>query len=389
MGNTLLQTSKGAAPRYLFIDGLRGIAASMVVLFHMAAGQHIPGLLAQMPGSVRWLFSHGDAGVFMFFVISGFVIANTLAARDVNAPTAAVFLVRRALRLDPPYWASIALICAVGALTERLMHKTTYALPSLRILLLHLTYLMGIFDRGRDFIEGVYWTLCLEIQFYITFAGLMLAATSLSARLGREYALDALLWPCLPLADLWAFDIAPFEARGFFVTHWYMFLTGVLVWRAVMRANVGEYRSSWIAALQLTVLGAAALLRRDSSLAVGVGTGLVVLAAGYAGGLTTWLGARAFQKLGILSYSLYLTHNVVTSVAFHLGYAITGQASVWLEAFWAVTVIAICLLSAFVFYRLFEAPCVGLAQRVRWPSAGNQGAGQPFSSTWADEQNIA
>jgi len=381
MGNTLPQTVATTAPRYRFIDGLRGIAASMVVLFHMAAGQHISALVAQMPRPVRWVFNHGDAGVFMFFVISGFVIANTLAARHVNAPMAGVFLVRRALRLDPPYWASIALVCAEEALSARLVHHAAYDPPSLRVLLLHLTYLTGIF--GQEFIEGVYWTLCLEIQFYITFAGLMIAVTALTARMGRERALDVLLWPCVLWADLWAFNVAPFEGRGFFVTHWYMFLTGVLVWRAVMRAEVGDYRPTRVAVLQLAALGTAALLRHDASLAVGFGTGSAILVAGYARGLRTWLGTRPFQILGMLSYSLYLTHNVVTGTAFHIGYAITGHASLWLEAFWSLMVIAGCLLCAFVFFRVFEAPCMLLAQRVRRLSTGG-GSSLPFSP-WAEE----
>ena len=78
-----------ASGRLALIDGLRGIAAMLVVLFHFCAVAH----LADVP-VLGWLFAHGNFGVEVFFVISGFVIAYSVR----NAQHTLPFLGRFALR---------------------------------------------------------------------------------------------------------------------------------------------------------------------------------------------------------------------------------------------------------------------------------------------------
>ena len=160
-------SQKAATPRLLFIDGLRGVAATAVLLFHIATSDffhHFPGMVQP----INKLFLHtGYLGVEIFFVISGFVIAYALRNAQINAPYTRTFLIRRSLRLDPPYWAAIAATLLVCALLTRLFHATTYGTPSPSTLLAHVFYLQGIL--GKPQILVVFWTLCYEIQFYLLY----------------------------------------------------------------------------------------------------------------------------------------------------------------------------------------------------------------------------
>ncbi|HLL46238.1 MAG TPA: acyltransferase family protein, partial [Longimicrobiaceae bacterium] len=104
-------------PRYVFIDALRGFAALAVVGFHAREGGHLAGLDAHLGPVLRAVLHRGDAGVTVFFVISGFVIAASMAHAHVTAGYVGRFLARRSVRLDPAYWASLALTVGVGVLS--------------------------------------------------------------------------------------------------------------------------------------------------------------------------------------------------------------------------------------------------------------------------------
>src|SRR3970282_136585 len=96
-----------AVNRYRSIDGMRGIAALGVVVFHLA-GNLKPELSILLPDFINVIFSYGYLGVPVFFVISGFVISLSVKDSPITANYAGNFILRRSIRLDPTYWASIA-----------------------------------------------------------------------------------------------------------------------------------------------------------------------------------------------------------------------------------------------------------------------------------------
>ena len=79
--------------RYRGLDGLRGVCALGILLFHC------DGLFHQ--GS---FLQHGYLAVDAFFILSGFVIALTYEDRLRSGSPPGVFLVNRARRLFPTYW---------------------------------------------------------------------------------------------------------------------------------------------------------------------------------------------------------------------------------------------------------------------------------------------
>lgn len=336
-------------PRYLGIDALRGLACVAVVLFHMKEGGHIDLLLAAAPRWLSIVLSHGDSGVAVFFVISGFVIANSMLRETVTGSYVARFLLRRSLRLDPPYWAAIALTTISSYFSAHLLADRIFVPPSWFELFLHLTYLVEL--AGQRAISTVFWTLCIEIQFYVSFALLMWLVSRLSREIGREYALNLVLLPCTVLAAFWLTPAVPFRIHGLFVEHWYLFLAGVWLWRAV---DDRHCRFSLIVVLvNFAILIALSWLAGRFSDLVGLYVAVFLLWFGRSGRLKKYGGGPLLQWLGLISYSLYLTHTTVTGASFRLAGLFTA-ANAMNETILLVLVTSLCCLFAWMFYLLFE-----------------------------------
>src|SRR6476619_3658253 len=111
------------------IDGLRGIAALLVVLFHLhlAVSRTATDWL-WFP--IDWIAKNGDKGVDIFFVISGFVIAMSVSKGARTFGYFGRFILRRSIRLDPPYWSAILLELVLLYSTLRLFPERPVVMPT-------------------------------------------------------------------------------------------------------------------------------------------------------------------------------------------------------------------------------------------------------------------
>ena len=173
-------------PRLAQLDALRGIAALAVVLFHYTTRYDQLFGHAQAP---LVAFPQGWLGVNLFFMISGFVIFMTLArtARPMD------FVVSRFSRLYPAYWGAIVLTFALTHAIG-LPGKTV----GWDVLAVNVTMVQGFF--GVPHVDGVYWTLEVELLFY--------AWALLSFRLGGAAGLRHFLFACLALRLVYAAALA-------------------------------------------------------------------------------------------------------------------------------------------------------------------------------------
>src|SRR5437763_1316729 len=97
---------------YHNLQVLRGVACLLVVVFHVACIEGKYGLGFSPLRPVRWV---GFAGVDLFFVLSGFIIAATCRA-DLGRPGRLPrYAFRRAWRIYPPYWFALAVMVGVYA----------------------------------------------------------------------------------------------------------------------------------------------------------------------------------------------------------------------------------------------------------------------------------
>ena len=166
-----LQRITTASHRYIAeVDGLRFIAIFSVMVFHVLySATHVPGTVLADSG-MNFLFypvTNGHRGVELFFVISGFILGLPFAAHYLaNAPAVKIgrFYLRRLTRLEPPY--ILALLLFYGAAV--VLHDVHAKDPGFFSgLLLRLGYAHGVVRNLRPTLDGVTWTLEIEVQFYL------------------------------------------------------------------------------------------------------------------------------------------------------------------------------------------------------------------------------
>lgn len=140
--------------RYYELDLLRFFAAIAVVLFHFLfrgqEGGYIPVSFEPLDAYAQY----GYLGVNLFFMISGFVILLSAMNRS-----ATQFVISRVTRLYPAFWVSVSLTALVIVFFGGELFQITGSQY-----LINLSMLANFL--GVDNIDGVYWTLYIELKFY-------------------------------------------------------------------------------------------------------------------------------------------------------------------------------------------------------------------------------
>jgi peptidoglycan/LPS O-acetylase OafA/YrhL len=356
--------SRTQSARLPFIQGLRGIAALSVALFHCYSATPVAQrVAATVPAGLDGAMSLGFLGVDLFFAISGFVICMTLYNRLSTLKEWGRFFLRRQLRLDPPYWTAIA-VSVLSAVAINAYRPETHApVPGVAAIIAHLFYVQEFL--GYRQIAGVFWTLCLEIQFYLFFGAIIL----LLARLG--YSGRTFAWLMLPLyllsiANFWGFVPAP---EGLFLSRWFEFFTGVIVflaWRnEISRTQVWCYMGALLA---ISVVNPPT----DMEIArVTVATVLLIALifwfAVESGAVKTWLDTPLLRYLGDVSYSLYLTHALIgIRLLKIIVHAQDSAARAWLLYLLGLI---LSMAAADLMYRFIERPSMNLSHRLKWRAA--------------------
>ncbi|WP_146514685.1 acyltransferase family protein [Rubripirellula amarantea] len=141
--------------RVVLLDVFRVVAALAVVMYHYAFRGNAAGNLCDVSlPSLHGVVRYGYLGVEFFFVISGFVIAYTAFDRSIRK-----FAISRAIRLYPAFW----ICCSITFVVTELLGGERYNADILTYLV-NLTLLAQFV--GFNSIDGVYWSLYVEIQFY-------------------------------------------------------------------------------------------------------------------------------------------------------------------------------------------------------------------------------
>ncbi|UTT38779.1 acyltransferase [Glutamicibacter mishrai] len=164
MSNSLAPRTHAPAPRLGLLDALRFTAALIVVFYHYTAWGHEHwGTKAPEFWPVLSEFTrYGQLGVQLFFLISGFVILMSLQGKNVIG-----FIGSRVGRLYPAYWVAVI---AAAVLSLKIWPAGNDGRTASDILP-NLTMMQSAFNI-QD-LDGVYWTLWVELRFYILLAILL------------------------------------------------------------------------------------------------------------------------------------------------------------------------------------------------------------------------
>ena len=347
--------------RIAAIDGLRGLAALYVLVFHFEDSSMRPSLTSVMPAWFIEVLRHGYLGVQVFFVLSGFVIAYSTWGRPIDASKAANFVVRRQMRLDPTYWVVLAISIADVALPHILHpHREGMApLPSSGQVFAHIVYMQHIL-YGKS-ISPVFWTLCIEVQFYLVFV----ACLYLGQRIARFRDLARAVAGLVPVFALGVVSFVyqlpkpTIDGSKWFLNSWFMFALGVFACWVVRTRN--RILPFFLAFTIFAMFNFFVWHRVES--AVAIGTACVILAAHRSTFVDAALSREPLRYLGQISYSLYLCHYVIGFRVLNAGYAVTGARA--LPALgWYLAAIAASIGFAHLLYVTVERPTMRFASKL-------------------------
>jgi peptidoglycan/LPS O-acetylase OafA/YrhL len=364
-----------APGRIAILDPLRGLAALAVMWFHFTNGGHLldgPGLgqrLLKASGHYGW------TGVEFFFVISGFVLPYALQRGSYRLRNYGAFLAKRLVRLEPPYLVSLALALALWFAASKVgaFQGEPFRIEWPR-LLLHLGYLNSHF--GYPPYNPVYWTLGIELQFYLGLALLFPLAVSrrAAARTGLLVLLLALSLPrtraevILPYLPFFVMGMATFQRHAG--------LLGTGGWLLLLAAS-GAFcvpSTSWPATLAGLAAALAIGLAPEPGPQVSGPPAWAWRELAWAWRAIAWAWRalawawRAIAWAGKVSYSVYLLHVLIGGRVVNLGArlapGLAGALAVLAGA------VAATLAASRALHRWVEAPAQRLSSRITFRKEG-------------------
>src|ERR1700722_9410653 len=284
------------------IEVARGVAASLVVLYH--AARHVDKNFGAP--LLRELLQFGHAGVDLFFVISGFIILH-VHYNDIDNPARlGRYTRRRCTRLLPTYWVALA----VTILMVLAGGNRAVSLPDI-------AWSVSLLPSNRELILGVAWTLRFEILFYVLF-GVLIANRGIGLAMLAVWFAASAICTLLPPQPEWL-------PAQFYGTYNLEFLMGMAVAYALRHYPIARPRALFWAAMVL--LAAAASLENLGYLdgyaniarfAYGIPSAMLILAIAVLSARGAMKAPLLLRVLGSASYSIYLFQFVFIGIVWHL-----------------------------------------------------------------------
>lgn len=319
------------------LDLLRFAAALAVVLYHFTgfggAGAW-PAPSQDVFPEIAPVTRFGYLGVDLFFVISGFVILMSAWGRGPGE-----FGISRLVRLMPAYWVSVLLGAAVYA-----VFRMGHGVPGL--IVPNLTMLQG--GLGLRNVDAVYWTLWVELHFYVLAAVL--------AGIGITYRSCLVFMAAWMLGGVFADEADSRVLQVMLVPTWSCYFIAGMALYMIHRFGPtlllwGYVAASYLIALRWGAWRAENVFRgADETVVSAVITGIFAVMILVATGRLSRLRWRGLTVLGALTYPLYLVHS---QLALPLLDAVYPGLDRWTAL---AVVIGGSLLAAYAVHRLVERP---------------------------------
>jgi peptidoglycan/LPS O-acetylase OafA/YrhL len=369
--------ANAAASAVPALDGVRTLAVLLVLGFHAWFYQAGVRERADSYTSRAWYL---QTGVLLFFALSGYLLFQPYARwllGEGDRPSVRRYLRRRALRVGPAYWACLTLLVVLG---DQLGKRQALDW------LLHAAFLHNLLNSTTVSVNGVFWTMAVEVQYYVALPVLAIAVAWLWARLGPLRGTAAFLalaglvsfaslelgsaLPSLQYRPVWPALVGASSTSGFLVA----FAGGMALCSVVeMLRQRGELAMARGPAGAACALGILVALVAVLVVPPGGALSTIVMSLVYAAFLAGLvLGPAALRRpfeigavrfVGLTSYSFYLWHLVVLrALVPQLGGVPAGAQRI------AVTFavgLALAIPTAYLSYLLTERPFLAARQRSR------------------------
>lgn len=360
------------------IDGLRFLAIFLVVIAHIQTfyllRNNPGGSLAGAGGFWQYLLNNGEAGVLLFFTISGFILMFPFARYyllKTEKPSLKKYYWRRVLRLEPPYFLAMVSFFVLKIMVRG--EDFSDLLPHLGASLL---YLHQEIYHQMSRITPIAWSLEIEIQFYLLAP--FLAGIFRLPKLWRRVILLLLIFS-LPVIQ-YSLGIAK---DNFFGTMQY-FLVGFMLLDLYLCQDKIIIKKSISKPLGVVFLLLLILLKPDLLGRIFIYP--ILIFSFYYLVLNTefWNGIfknKLLTSIGGMCYSIYLLHFAIISFVSAKSILIHSTNSYILNILiQGIIQIPVILLIGAVFYLLVEKPCMNplWPQRMRdyiWPIKFHKGSG--------------
>ncbi|TWP45481.1 acyltransferase [Lentzea tibetensis] len=338
-----------ALRRFPALDGLRAIAAVMVVFFHY--------------GGPDWL--QGWIGVQMFFVLSGFLITTLMLREERRTGRIALpeFYLRRAFRILPVYLVLLG-VTVLGSIAAGTFFSNGIA----GALKYYLTF-FNEFGPGNPYAQS--WSLGIEQKFYLVWPLLFVAVGTVALKRRISVALVGML---LSVAFV---GLTLTHPNGGWTIHYFSILTGCVLalvmhssrgfaaLRPLTNPVVSVFVSIGFVAVHIAVRPICALLGGFGGIP---GHNLVIPLYAAAmclllpallapGPVQNALSTRPMQFIGERSYSLYLVQGISATVIAFIVPELSGIGQ-------AVAVTTLGLIFASILYKTVELPMISCGRRV-------------------------
>jgi peptidoglycan/LPS O-acetylase OafA/YrhL len=346
------------ARRFPALDGLRAIAVMLVLTVH--AGAH--------SDFVVWAkVIHGQMGVPIFFVLSGFLITTLLLREQESRGRVSLkaFYIRRVMRLAPLYYLVLcvyALLIFVPNLPEGLERKA----DMMRKLPLFVLYSSEYAAPGKFPVFGQAWSLGIEEKFYLAWPSLAFLLLSTNRRRLAAAVVLSVVFAAIAFAGVFELLFSQYYAELFVGCTVALALDDRRWFERLrfMGTRLGQTICFCLAIL-VQLLPILYFVRDTALYAVVAG---MVIASSAVGEQSIWqrvLSSKVMTHIGQRSYAIYLIHVLMVHI---VDRARIFQAFTPAAAFGAfAATLALSLVVAEGLYRCIEGPCIRLGHA--WSSA--------------------
>jgi peptidoglycan/LPS O-acetylase OafA/YrhL len=363
MGVNVVRADK-ATPRLAFLDALRGLAATITVLYHVAyvGGVHVS------PGLSRFV-KFGGSGVMLFFVVSCYSLFFTMPGRLKQARPVFSFYTHRFFRIAPLFYVWIMIQCV--------LRRELYGLDTSPAAIFENVFLVFNLIPGRQTgIVMASWTIGVEILFYAIFPLIyfktknLINAMSLTVGTMLIYLVMLFLLPRLPISQATA---ASYES-WLFVKDLPVFAFGAICFFIVRDRLVahGEGRDRAMGLLLVLIATYLTLAYGAHWIGADIFGGhpyiwpaicYSFLLVGLSLNPLKLLVNRFTRFLGTVSYSLYLAHAPIILILRPVYVRVMGTFAAPLDyVVCALITFAAALPLAYLTYRLVELPGIRLGK---------------------------